>query len=311
MIGITDISSFVPQTSESTFDIAKRFDTDESFVRNKIGVLRVSRMAKDMDTSDMCVEAFKKLERKQKEPILPDCIAVCTQNPDGNGIPHTSALVHGKLGLPKQCACFDISLGCSGYVYSLSIMKGFMESNSLEKGVLFTADPYSKGLDPNDKDTAFLFGDAATASLLEPLGERNGWLPNHFIMETKGESGAALTNASGKIRMNGRAIFEFAVREVPKQIGRVLEKANISPQDVDFFFLHQGSKFLLDQLKRYLKLPDEKVPTRLTNQGNTISSSLPLLLEERINSGFQNAVLSGFGVGLSWASCMLRNYEKS
>jgi 3-oxoacyl-[acyl-carrier-protein] synthase III len=308
MIGITSISSFVPAKLESTFAIAESFGIDKAFLLNKIGVTQISRMPEDMDTSDLCVEAFKQLEEKHAESVLPDCIVVCTQNPDGNGIPHTSAILHGKLAFPRECACFDVSLGCSGYVYGLAIIKSFMESNGLRKGLLFTADPYSKGLDPNDRDTAFLFGDAATVTLLEPLDGRHGWIPEHFIMATNGGSGAALTNASGKIRMNGRAIFEFAIREVPEQIRQVLKKADLSPENIDFFFLHQGSKFIVDQLKRHLKLPAEKVPIKLTDQGNTISSSIPLLLEERRYSEFNNAVLSGFGVGLSWASCLLHDH---
>ena len=114
---------------------------------------------------------------------LIDCLVVVTQNPDGDGLPHTSAIVHAKLNLKTSCAVFDISLGCSGYVYSLSIIKSFMESNSLKNGLLFTCDPYSKIIDINDKNTSMLFGDAATVTM---MNTKPKLLLDKFIFATSG-----------------------------------------------------------------------------------------------------------------------------
>lgn len=117
MIGIKEIAYYIPQRFESNFDKKSRFNVDDNFIINKIGVLQVSRKATYEDTSDMCLNAY--LALKQKMDIFIeniDCIVVCTQNPDAGGIPHTSAILHGKLGAKQNCATFDISLGCSGYV---------------------------------------------------------------------------------------------------------------------------------------------------------------------------------------------------
>lgn len=305
MIGITQIASFIPDVYEDNREKMERFEVEESFLVNKIGVERTSRMPHGTDTSDLCVGAYRNLMEKRPDIGNADCLIVCTQNPDGNGIPHTSAVVHGKLGLNDSCACFDISLGCSGYVYGLSIIKGFMESMGYSTGLLFTADPYSKGLDPDDRDTVFLFGDAATVTLLEQLDEHSGFVPGHFVLNTHGTGGKALNNDDGSIRMNGRAIFEFAVRNVPVQIKGMLEQAGTTVDEVDLFLLHQGSRFIVEKIGQSLRLPEGKVPVKLVEYGNTVSSSIPLLLEDYMNSDYTTLVLAGFGVGLSWASCLL------
>ncbi len=119
------------------------------------------RKSPDQETSDLCVAAFQDLCAGRHIDVSKiDCIVVCTQNPDSDGIPHVSAIVHGKLGLSETCASFDISLGCSGYVYGLSLVSSFMEANDLRKGLFFTADPYSKIIDMNDKNTSLLLGTA-------------------------------------------------------------------------------------------------------------------------------------------------------
>lgn len=305
MIGITQIASFIPDLYEDNRARMERFEVDESFLVNKIGVERTARMSPGTDTSDLCVGAYRRLMEKRPDVTHVDCLIVCTQNPDGNGIPHTSAVVHGKLGLDASCACFDISLGCSGYVYGLSIIKGFMEAMGYSAGLLFTADPYSKGIDPDDRDTVFLFGDAATVTLLEKLERSSGLVPDNFLLNTDGAGGKALNNDDGSIRMNGRAVFEFAVRNVPTQIKKMLQQAGITAAEVDLFLLHQGSRFIVEKIGQFLRLPMEKVPVKLAGWGNTVSSSIPLLLEEYMDSDHKTLVLAGFGVGLSWASCLL------
>lgn len=255
----------------------------------------------------MCVRAFEGLDRR---PDAVDCLVVCTQNPDGSGLPHTSAVVHGKLGLPAQCACFDVSLGCSGYVYGLSIVQSFMQQNRLARGLLFTADPYSKIIDPKDKNTALLFGDAATVTLLDAAEQPGRWRMGPFRFATRGKDGAALENRAGTLAMNGRAVFNFSATEVPPQVSALLADAGLKAEDVDLFLFHQGSRFIVDQLAKRLDLPAAKVPVNLAEQGNTVSSSLPLLLQEHLgDSRLRRILLSGFGVGLSWASCLLTRAE--
>jgi 3-oxoacyl-[acyl-carrier-protein] synthase-3 len=305
MTGIVGIGSYIPSGRESNYTKKAQFEIDDDFIRDKLGVEQVSRKAADEETSDLCVKAFADLETRMGRRIAAvDCLVVCTQNPDGSGLPHTSAIVHGKLGLPQECACFDIALGCSGYVYGLSIIKAFMRDNGMATGLLFTADPYSKIIDPQDKNTVLLFGDAATASLIEDSSD--AWVPGPFRFGTCGKDGGALENRNGTLHMNGRAVFTFSATAVPPQVSALLKDTGLGPADIDLFLFHQGSKFIVDQLAKRLALPAEKVPMNLSGQGNTISSSVPLLLQQHLaDAGLQRILLSGFGVGLSWASCLL------
>jgi 3-oxoacyl-[acyl-carrier-protein] synthase III len=308
MIGIAQVASYIPDGFESNSDKKLRFEIDDDFIRNKLGVDRVSRKAATEETSDLCVAAWQALKQKNSIDIAEiDCLVVCTQNPDGHGIPHTSAIVHGKLGGADTCATFDIGLGCSGYVYTLSIVTAFMAANGLRNGLLFTADPYSKIIDPEDKNTVLLFGDGASITLLQPVGAGAQWAPARFIFGTRGAEGAAINNDSGHLEMNGRAVFNFTATVVPGQIRALLGAEHLTVAQVDKFLLHQGSKFIVDTLTARLELPPEKVPSNLARCGNTISSSIPLLLEDALaDTGNSTLVLSGFGVGLSWATSLLK-----
>ena len=308
MIAIERIASYIPQNFESNFDKLGKFSVDRDFICDKIGVERVSRLDSRLQASDMCVEAFAALQAECRLPVEDiDCIVVCTQNPDLNGLPHTSAIVHGKLGGREDCACFDIGLGCSGYVYSLSVVKSFMEANGLKRGILFTSDPYSKIVDPEDKNTVLIFGDAATATLLT---EGGAWRPTGFCFGTRGKQWDGLYKDNGKLVMNGRAVFNFSATVVPTQITRLLSEAGVSADSVDLFLLHQGSKYIVDTIVSRLGIPPEKAPTNLAGQGNTVSSSIPLLMKEAIGQlSYRRLLISGFGVGLSWASALVERVQ--
>jgi 3-oxoacyl-[acyl-carrier-protein] synthase-3 len=304
MIGIENIGVYIPENYISNYEKKDKFEIDDNFIKNKIGVEKVTRRSVDEDTSDMCVQAYKRLVEKNDinmEEI--ECIIVCTQNPDAHGIPHTSSIVHSKLNGKEACACFDISLGCSGYVYSLSIMKSFMEANGFQKGLLFTADPYSKIINEDDKNTSLLFGDAATVTLL--TNSEKNWVPKKFLFATNGNDGAAIHNKNGILEMDGRAVFNFSAIAVPSQINKLLSEIDLKLDDMDLVILHQGSRYIIDTLVKRLKLDKEKVPINLEKQGNTISSSIPLVLEQFINKPINRILLSGFGLGLSWGSCVI------
>lgn len=308
-IGIVDIGAYIPDTRVSNLDRCEEFEVGKDFIEKKLGVTAVSRKSAQQDTVDLAFCAWQDIAHSiDREQI--DCLVVCTQNPQGNGIPHTSAVLHGMIGLPDRCACFDISLGCSGYVYGLSVVKAFMQANSFKQGLLVTADPYSKILDPSDRNTAMLFGDAATVTL---LGARSKLVPHQFIFGTAGSAGEALNNNKGSLVMNGRAVFGFCNSRVPEQITQLLQDTKLGIDDIDLFLFHQGSRFIVEKLAQKLGICASKVPTNLSEQGNTVSSSIPLLLKPYLQDDSQQTLLlSGFGVGLSWASCLAtRNHEIS
>jgi len=303
MIGINSIGVYIPPKRKSNIEKLAKFNIDANFLKNKIGVITKAVKEESQKASDLCKEAFKKLQKKEKISIgeIGLCVVV-TQNPDYQ-IPHTSAIVHGKLELPKNCACFDISLGCSGYVYGLAVVTSFMKNFEIKKGLLFTSDPYSEIIDEEDKNTSLLFGDAATVTL---LSDNPKWIVRDVIFETNGKEFDALIVKNGKLFMNGRAVFNYVLTSVPRQVEILLEKNSLSKDDIDVFIFHPGSKYMLDMLRLRLKLPLEKVPIDFFEYGNTVSSSIPIVLEKYLSRKKVNRILiSGFGVGLSSASAIL------
>lgn len=302
-LGIKDIGVYFPDSVISNFEQAKRFDVNENFLKRRIGVESVTRAAKDEYASDMAVQAVLDLKEKcDLELDKIECLFVVTQNPDYS-LPHTSAIVHGKLGLDESCACLDISLGCSGFVYGLSVIESFMVSNNLQCGVLVTADPYSKVIADDDKNTSLLFGDAATATL---IGPKPVYTSGRFTFGTAGAQYENLICKNNEIDMNGRGIFEFAATYVPIDIHDLLELNEISIDKIDKFYFHQASRFMVETIAKRMKLPQEKWSFSARDYGNTVSSTIPILLEKEIgNREIRTAVICGFGVGLSWSSGIL------
>ena len=305
MIGIKAIGTYLPEIRTSNFDRMEKFGMTESFVKNKIGFTKVSIKAPEHETSDLCVKAWENLQHNHSiTPDDIDCVIVCTQNPDGKGLPHTSAILHEKLSLPLSCAVFDISLGCSGYVYGLSVIKSFMEENEFKRGLLFTADPYSKVLNNDDKKTATLFGDGATVTLLDdqPVFECG-----KFVFGSDGrKKEGIIVKEDGQLYMNGRAVFTFTVRVVPDNIRDMLKKNSIPLQRVDCFILHQGSLHIVNSIADSLGVTRDLCPFYSAEYGNTVSSSVPMVLSREFDKqDIKVVVISGFGVGLSWASTML------
>lgn len=307
MIGIRHITSFIPIKKISNYERKEKFNIDDNFIEERLGVKSVSIKNDDMEASDLCVAVFNELISEialSKEEI--EVLIVVTQNPDYN-LPHTSAIVHGKLGLPETCACFDISLGCSGYVYGLSVIQSFMNANHFKKGLLFTADPYSKIIDENDKNTCLLFGDAATVTL---LSDSPRYVTGEFTFGTIGKNYQDLICRNQKLTMNGRAIFNFAAQYIPKDVHLLLQRNQMNIDEVDRFVFHQGSKYIVNTITQRLQLDPSKVAFHIENYGNTISSSIPIILGEEVQKEKnRNILISGFGVGLSWSSCILKRGE--
>lgn len=303
MIGIQCISAYLPGAVIDNAAQAKGFDADEDFIRDKIGMLHLSRKADTEKTSDMAVQAVLKLQQEHGIDLSnTECLVLVTQNPDGHGLPHTSAVVHHQLNLPSACAVFDISLGCSGYVQALSIAKAFMQSQNMRHGLLVTADPYSKIINPADRDTAMLFGDGASATWLSEEAVWHIGVADFGIQSQQHD--ALQTRDDGHLYMNGRAVFTFAATQVPASVKRVLEKAQLGMADLDQVFLHQGSRYIVDTLAKRIG-SEGKTPFASSAYGNTVSSSIPMMLAQHLNPAWSKVLLCGFGVGLSWATCLL------
>jgi 3-oxoacyl-[acyl-carrier-protein] synthase-3 len=302
MIGIKAIASFIPPHAVDNIARAKTFGETEDFLRNKIGALRLPLKEANQETSDLAMRAVLALfeQCSTLDPNAVDAIVVVTQNPDGEGLPHTAAIVQNKLGLPQTVAAFDVSLGCSGYVYGLFVLKGFMQASGLKNGILVTADPYSKIVDPADKVTSLLFGDAATATW---VGEGASWGLDAVSYGTNGAGAEYLKKTDKTLSMNGRQVFNFALSHVAPHIMQILSNKGLKPDQVDLYCLHQGSAAIVDAIAKKFPGLEDRFIMDMAQTGNTVSSSIPLLLERYIfNPDIKRVVISGFGVGLSWAS---------
>ncbi|MFJ4153804.1 ketoacyl-ACP synthase III [Pseudomonas sp. NPDC089752] len=315
MIGIKSIASYVPAQGTDNYQQGAHFGKDETFILGKIGSAFLPRKSDEQETSDLCVEAANALfaanPQLSREDI--DALIVVTQNGDEEGLPHTAAIVQDKLGLTTRVAAFDVSLGCSGYVYGLYALKGFMEAAGLKNGLLITADPYSKIVDSEDRNTAMLFGDAATATW---MGEDARWQLGKAAFGTDGAGAPHLKVSDGVFFMNGRQVFNFALVKVPAHLQELLQASELQARDIDAFCIHQGSAAIVDAVARRFGEAgeDDALKDRflkdMVETGNTVSSSIPLLLEKHVlGSGFKRVAISGFGVGLSWGSAILQRVE--
>lgn len=312
-IGIRAIAHVLPKDRLTNAELIRRHGFDGEFLAQKLGIEARCRAAETETVSDLAVAAggalFKRgLTRPQDVGLL----ILVTQTPEPL-IPHSSAIVQARLGLGKGTPAFDVGLGCSGFVYGLSIAVSFMRVQGITTGLLVSAETYSKILDPADRNTAPLFGDAACATLLtaEPR-----YVPGRFVFGTDGSQHDALTaprakGASGGdpyLRMNGRVIFNFMMTEIPANIESCLSGNGVAKEEVDLWVFHQASRYLVETLAARMGIPLDKVILDLSDVGNTVSSTIPITLERQVLNRTplpRFVCICGFGTGLSWASTIL------
>lgn len=299
-VGIGRIAGYVPSNSVDMAEAAAHFGVSAEFIESKTGFLSLSRRGPDEDTSDLAIAAVRRLELMEPGVIeRARLLIVVTQNPDGFGLPHVSAKIASALNMRKDLAAFDIGLGCSGWVYGAATALALMEAQGIDDGLLVTADPYSKIVSPSDKNTAMLFGDAATATALTRWNPV--WRFGRAVFGTDGDKADALeVRADRRLGMNGRGVFEFSATRVPEAIRDALERNGIGWQDVDRVILHQGSRYIVETIAKRINQMD-KTPFGATHYGNAVSSSIPLMLEAEADLGYRCVLTAGFGVGLSWA----------
>lgn len=320
-----------PEREISSATVAEWTELKQDFIEEKVGIKSRRFLDADERPLDLALAACKKLFAQNNGLRLEQIklLAVVTQNPD-HRIPHNAALLQQALGLGVDTAAFDIGLGCSGYVYALSIVRSMMLAEGISDALIVTCDPYSRIMGTGDRDTVALFGDAATATWLSSksgatigkvdFGTDGGGAENLIVraggaarpVSSLYPSGEPAAERDYRLHMNGRGIFNFMMERVPQSVERALAKNDLTLDAPDLFVFHQGSRFLLDQLVGRMKLDPAKVPSNIGYHGNTVSSSIPLLLSELQADGRlagKTVVVSGFGVGLSWATTVLQYAE--
>ena len=329
-IKLSGVAACVPKNTEDNKNFALLSESERELFIKTVGI-RYRRVAEEgVTASDLCFAAAEKLLtdlnwNRDEVKIL----VFITQTPDYL-IPNTSSILQEKLNLSKNCLAFDVNLGCSGYVYGLSIVSGLLQNMVGGKALLLVGDVSTKIISMQDKSTAPLFSDAGTTTALEfSLNHQI-----HFNLQTDGKEfddiivpdGGFRNQVSGKsfevkeyeggilrndlaMKLDGLKIFNFALREVAPNINTLLNEKKIDKSSIDYFVFHQANLLMLESVRKKLQVDAWKFPYSLYDYGNTSSATVPLTmlvkLREKLASQKLNLLLSGFGVGLSWGSAYI------
>ena len=328
---IKAISYYLPEEVMSNERLIQEFpEWTVEKVASKIGISERRISAKNQTATSMAVSAANNLfmeHNLDKSEI--DFVLFCTQSPDYY-LPTSACLIQNELGLSTNCGALDFNLGCSGYVYGLSLAKGLVIAGIAKNVLLLTGETYTKYIHPKDKGNRTIFGDAASATIISTDGfasieafdlgtdgsgaknliVRNGASRNPEKSEeiTFDENGNPLSD--DHLYMNGSEIFNFTLDSVPVLVANTLEKNKLNKDDVDLFVFHQANRYMMNFLRKKMKIDEDKFYYFLENVGNTVSSTIPIALKEALNEGKiepnQNILLAGFGVGYSWGGCILK-----
>jgi 3-oxoacyl-[acyl-carrier-protein] synthase-3 len=298
-------------------------------ISSKIGIKQRHFASEDETASDMATKAAEKLFVENlnvsKDDI--DFVILCTQCPD-YFLPTSACLIQDRLGLRTNIGAFDFNLGCSGYVYGLAIAKGLILGGIAKNVLLLTAETYTKYLHPKDKGNRTIFGDAATATIVS----KDGFAEiGEFSLGTDGRGANNLIVKSGASRcpqpqndltfdennnpcssdylfMDGTEIFNFTLEAVPVLVADTLKKNTLNQEDIDLFVFHQANKYIMNFIRKKIKIEEDKFYYCLENVGNTVSSTIPIALCEaqKENRLISNILLAGFGVGYSWGGTVIK-----
>ncbi len=332
-IRIAGIAASVPKKEVSNRDYELLSEKEQETFIKTVGVEKRRVADAGMATSDLCFEAAESLLAGLEWNAEDIELLIFVSQSRDYLIPATAGILQDRLGLPKSCVALDISLGCSGYVYGLSVMGRMMTGGAIKKGLFLVGDVSTQNTSYKDKSTYPLFGDAGTATALE---FKPGASDMSFNLQTDGAGYKAIIIPDGGIRnfaskersfeykeisegivrnsfhiaLDGMEVFNFSLREVAPNIRALLEYAGISLDDIDYFVMHQANKLMNESIRKKLKIEAEKYPYSIGEYGNTSSASIPLTIAHTLGSEIANKELqflfSGFGVGLSWGSVVLK-----
>lgn len=326
---IKAISYYLPEKIVTNEDLVKEFpEWTVEKVASKVGVTERHIAADDETAADMGVKAAEKLFAEHaidKDEI--DFVLLCTQSPD-YFLPTSACLIQQKLGLRTNIGALDFNLGCSGFVYGLSLAKGLIAGGIAKNVLLLTSETYSKHLHPKDKGNRTIFGDAAAATFISTDGFAE---IGNFSLGTDGRGAENLIVKKGAMRqpenindlhfdeganptssdflyMNGGEIFNFTSEAVPILVADVLEKNQTVQKEIQLFIFHQANKYMMNYLRKLIDIEAENFYIHLEKVGNTVSSTIPIALYEAKKEGKLqgNVLLAGFGVGYSWGGVILK-----
>lgn len=327
---IKAITYALPDFVVNNEDLVREFpEWSVEKIADKVGIDIRHIVAENETSADLAVKAAEKLFDEYPEITREsiDFILFCTQSPD-YFLPTSACVIQDKLGLPTSCGALDFNLGCSGYVYGLSLAKGLILGGIASNVLFLTGETYSKFMHPKDKGNRTIFGDAGSASLISSEGfaeignfslGTDGRGAENLIVKTGGmrnrkqlndllydENGAP--RSSDYLYMNGAEIFNFTIDAVPPLIANTLKINNLSSEDINGYIFHQANKFIINFLRKKIKIEPQKFFMYMSEVGNTVSNSIPIVITEKLKEKAINGniILAGFGVGYSWAGTVLK-----
>lgn len=323
-IKITGVACAVPKTKSKASDYYDKFGQDnvDKFVK-MTGVGEVRKTEPYQTASDLGYAAAEEVLRQKGVKREEIKALIFSAHSTDYRRPATACVLHKRLHLEKDCVAFDVSLGCSAFVYSTQIISALMANSDIEKGLLIVGETMSKMVHPEDKSSVMLFGDAGAAILFEkvPDNKLSGMLcsdgegykaiiaPAGGFRNLKASEEAMFFSDGNKRTlyntwMDGAKVFEFTIRDVPQTIKKYMERENTSPDTYDYFIMHQANKYIHKQLQKRLKISPDKMPLCLDRYGNTSAAAIPLTLCDAFGAAECKdecqMLMSGFGVGLSW-----------
>ena len=326
-VGIVGIGSYVPAKSVTNKDMEAIVETSDEWISDRTGIKCRHFVAENEHTSDLATKAAARaLKDANLTPDDIDLIVVATATPDML-FPSTACLVQHNLNATKAAA-YDLSAGCSGFMYSIATASQFIKTGLYKYVLVIGAEALSRLMDFTDRNTCVLFGDGAGAVVLGEVPAGYGILGVH--LGSDGGGGPLLSLPAGGTRipateesvknrlhyihMEGNEVFKFAVKIMGEAAFKALEQAGMQPADVDWLIPHQANIRIIQSAAKRLKMPMEKVVVNVDRYGNTSSASIPIALEEAIHDGRiksgQTVVMVGFGAGLTWASTVIRWHHK-
>lgn len=328
---IRAISYYLPDRVVTNEDLVKEFpEWDVEKVYSKVGV-KERHLAGETETAGDLAEkaALKLFEEYQVSPSDIDFLLLCTQSPDYR-LPSTACILQDHLGIPTSAGAFDYDLGCSGCIYGMAVAKGLIAAGLASNVLLLTAETYTKYLHPDDKSNRTIFGDGAAACLiskekgLAEIGDfvfgTDGSGADNLIVKTQGarfqeRTGLSTEDDDGHVNredylyMNGSAIFNFTLEQVPPMMEALLEKGGFAKEEIDFFVFHQANKYMLSTIRKVCGISKDKFYIDLDHTGNTVSSTILIGLKDSLEQGLvrpgMKVMACGFGVGLSYGGTIL------
>ena len=273
-------------------------------VLKKTGIKKLYLSNENEDVLNLSIKSCKKtLKNFDKKKI--DCVIAVTQTAK-NKLPSISCMIQDELNLRKNIIAFDIGLGCSGFVYGLSIINLLLSSNTVKTVLFVCGDTYNKFLNEQNRTCKTVFSDAASSCIVQKINSKKNV---KFSFLTDGSGASDLMENNNNIEMKGSNIFHFTTKNIPDLFNDILKKNNLKKNDIDQFVFHQASKLVLDKLTKILELDENKVFKNYDQIGNTVSSSIPIALENLKKNNMlkknQKIMLVGFGVGLSAAASII------